>query len=71
MKNDFTDFNFWCLEGLSSIEIRSLVKSNVIPHKIRRLILFKANQESIKELLPIIAIVAVGQIIHNAIVRFE
>ena len=54
MKMEVNDFNWGLIDDLNSEEVRSLLKSNIIPLKIRKQIRIRLGFKGIHEALPII-----------------
>ena len=52
---EVNDFNWGLIDDLNSEEVRSLLKSNIIPLKIRKQIRIRLGFKGIQEALPIIA----------------
>ena len=52
---EVNDFNWDLIDDLNSEEVRSLLKSNIIPLKIRKQIKIRLGFKGIQEALPIIA----------------
>ena len=56
-------WEYWDINSINNLneeEVLSLLKSNIIPHRIRKVIRFKLHLDIIKALLPTIAIVIVA-----------
>ena len=53
-------WDIYSINNLNEEEVLSLLKSNVIPYRIRKLIRFKLHLDTITALLPTIAIVTIA-----------
>jgi len=60
-------FDYMCLYGLDSDELKSVLKNNILQWKERRNIKILLAQEEIKELIPLMAIVGVASIVTELI----